>query len=135
MTHSLVALIHGEPGSYGISFPDIPGCVSAGASLDEALANGAEALAFHLEGMVEDGEAIPIPRSLDSIKADPEFTFEFSEPHVVAVVPFDPPTRSVRINVTMEERLVEAIDRAARREGATRSGFLATAARQRLGLR
>jgi predicted RNase H-like HicB family nuclease len=135
MTQSLVALIHGEPGSYGISFPDVPGCISAGDTLDETLANGAEALAFHLEGMAEDGENAPIPRSLDAIKGDPEFAFEFSEPHVVALVPYDPPTRSIRINVTMEEQLVKAIDRAAKREGGTRSGFLAQAARERLGLR
>lgn len=133
--HSIVALIHGEPGSYGISFPDVPGCISAGATLDETLANGAGALMFHLEGMAEDGEKPPVPRSLDALKGDPEFAFEFSEPHVVALVPYEPPPRSVRINVTMNERLVEAIDRAARRQGASRSGFLAIAAREKLGLR
>jgi predicted RNase H-like HicB family nuclease len=135
MTQSIVALIHGEPGSYGISFPDVPGCISAGATLDEALANGAEALTFHLEGMVEDGDEPPVPRTLDPIKADPDFAFEFSEPHVVALVPYEPPSRSVRINVTMDERLVAAIDRAAKREGGSRSGFLANAAREKLGLR
>jgi metal-responsive CopG/Arc/MetJ family transcriptional regulator len=41
----------------------------------------------------------------------------------------------VRINVTMDERLVAAIDRAAKREGGSRSGFLANAAREKLGLR
>jgi metal-responsive CopG/Arc/MetJ family transcriptional regulator len=50
-------------------------------------------------------------------------------------VPYEPPSRSIRINVTMDERLVAAIDRAAKREGGSRSGFLANAARQRLGLR
>jgi predicted RNase H-like HicB family nuclease len=135
MTQSIVALIHGEPGNYGISFPDIPGCISAGKTLDETLANGAEALAFHLEGMAEDGEEAPIPRNFDAIKADPELAFELSEPHIVALVHYDPPSRSIRINVTMEERLVKAIDRAAKREGGSRSGFLAQAARQRLGLR
>jgi predicted RNase H-like HicB family nuclease len=135
MTGSIVALIHGEPGNYGISFPDVPGCISAGTTLDETLANGAEALTFHLEGTAGDGEPPPIPRSLDAIKADPEFAFELSEPHVVALVPYDPPSRSIRINVTMDERLVAAIDRAAKREGGSRSGFLANAARQWLGLR
>src|SRR5262245_17809443 len=135
MTRSMIALIHGEPGSYGISFPDVPGCISAGASLDETLANGAEALAFHLEGMAEDGAKPPVPRTLDALKADPEFAFEFSEPHVVAVVPYDPPARSVRINITMDERLVAAVDRAARREGGSRSGFLANAVREKLRLR
>lgn len=135
MSRSIIGLIHGEPGSFGISFPDVPGCISAGATLDETLANGADALAFHLEGMAEDGGPPPVPRSLDAIRADPEHAFELSEPHVVALVPYDPPTRTVRINVTMEERLVAAIDRAARSGGGTRSGFLAEAARQKLGLR
>ena len=135
MMQSIVALIHGEPGSYGISFPDVPGCISAGTTLDETLANGAEALTFHLEGMAEDGDKPPVPRSLDAIKADPDFAFELSEPHVVALVPYDPPTRSIRINVTMDEHLVHAIDRAAKGEGGSRSGFLAIAARQKLGLR
>lgn len=135
MTQSIVALIHGEPGSYCISFPDVPGCISAGASLEETLANGAEALTFHLEGMAEDRDKPPVPRSLDAIHADPDFAFEMSEPHVVALVPYDPPARSIRINVTMDERLVDAIDRAAKREGGSRSGFLAIAARQKLGLR
>jgi predicted RNase H-like HicB family nuclease len=135
MTRSIVALIHGEPGSYGISFPDVPGCISAGASLDETLDNGAEALSFHLEGMAEDGDEPPVPRTLDALKSDPEFAFEFSEPHIVALVRYEPPGRSVRINVTMDERLVAAIDRAAKREGGSRSGFLANAAREKLGLR
>ena len=135
MTRSIVALIHGEPGNYGISFPDVPGCISAGASLDEVLANGAEALAFHLEGMAEDGDEAPVPRTLDAIKADPDFAFELSEPYVVALVSYEPPSRAIRINVTMDERLVSAIDRAAKREGGSRSGFLANAAREKLGLR
>ena len=48
-----------ESGSWGIFFPDFPGCVSAGDSSDEAMALGAEALAFHVEGMQEDGDVIP----------------------------------------------------------------------------
>ncbi|MBB5753317.1 type II toxin-antitoxin system HicB family antitoxin [Prosthecomicrobium pneumaticum] len=135
MAKSIVALIHGEAGNYGISFPDVPGCISAGDTLDETIANGAEALAFHLEGMAEDGEAMPIPRTLDAIRADPEFAFEFSEPHIVTLLPYDPPGRTVRINITMDEHLVEAIDRAAKGQGGTRSGFLAALARERLGHR
>ena len=57
-----IALIHKEPASdYGVSFPDFPGCVTAGATLDEARRGAVEALAFHIDGMVEDGEAIPSP--------------------------------------------------------------------------
>jgi predicted RNase H-like HicB family nuclease len=68
-----VALVHKEKGaSYGVSFPDVPGCISAGDTLDEALANAAEALAGHLALMRTDGDKIPRPRTLASIKADSE---------------------------------------------------------------
>src|SRR6266702_8757706 len=51
-----IALIHKEAGSdYGVSFPDFPGLITAGATLDEALALAEEALAFHLDGLTEDG--------------------------------------------------------------------------------
>ena len=66
-----IALIHKDANSdYGISFPDFPGCITAGASLDEARAMAAEALAFHIEGMIEDGEAVPLPSTLETIMAD-----------------------------------------------------------------
>ena len=62
------ALIHKEAGSdYGVSFPDFPGCITAGSTLDEARANAGEALAFHIEGMVEDGEALPAPSALEAV--------------------------------------------------------------------
>ncbi len=68
-----IALIHKDPHSeFGVSFPDFPGCISAGASLDQARANAEEALAFHVEGMAEDGEAIPEPSSLEDIMAEPD---------------------------------------------------------------
>jgi predicted RNase H-like HicB family nuclease len=66
-----VALVHKDEGtSYGVSFPDVPGCTSAGDTLDEALANAAEALAGHLALMRADGDQIPEPRSVAAIKAD-----------------------------------------------------------------
>ena len=66
-----IALTHKDANSdYGISFPDFPGCITAGASLDEARAMAAEALAFHIEGMIEDGEAVPLPSTLETIMAD-----------------------------------------------------------------
>jgi predicted RNase H-like HicB family nuclease len=46
---AVVALVHGEPGAYSISFPDFQGCVAGGATVDEALRRGREALAFHVE--------------------------------------------------------------------------------------
>lgn len=62
--------IHGAEGGYGILFPDLPGCVSAGDTLDEVTRMGAEALAFHLEGMIDDGESLPEPRNWTLAEVD-----------------------------------------------------------------
>ena len=57
-----IALIHKDAGTDdGVSFPDFPGCVSAGTTLDEARELAVEALALHVDGMIEDGEAVPEP--------------------------------------------------------------------------
>ena len=68
---SYIALIHKDADSeYGVSFPDLPGCISAGATLDEARAMAAEALAMHLEGLIADGDPLPLPSSLQDIMTD-----------------------------------------------------------------
>jgi predicted RNase H-like HicB family nuclease len=53
-----------------VSFPDFPGCISAGDTLDEALANASEALGGHMRLMEADGGVIPKPRTLDDILKD-----------------------------------------------------------------
>ena len=66
-----IALVHKDEGtSYGVSFPDLPGCISAGATFEEAVANAAEALTAHLALMRADGDTIPAPRSFDELKRD-----------------------------------------------------------------
>src|SRR5690554_5769279 len=85
-----------EEGGFGLFFPDLPGCVSAGRTADEAARGGAEALALHLEGMVEDGEILPAPSALDDVAADPDVD-EVARMLVSASVP----TRAARINVTI----------------------------------
>lgn len=66
-----VGLIHKEDASdYGVSFPDFPGLVTAGASLEEVREQAEQALAFHVEGMIADGESVPEPTPLEKIKAD-----------------------------------------------------------------
>lgn len=68
-----IALIHKDADSdYGVSFPDLPGCISAGETLDEARDMAAEALALHLKGLAADNEAAPVPSSIEAIMADPE---------------------------------------------------------------
>lgn len=121
-----IALIHKDPDSdYGVSFPDFPGCVSAGSDLDAARAMGAEALALHIEGMIEDGEAIPEPSSLEAVMRDPE-----NRDGVAILIPVDAKAKSVRVNITIPEDALREIDAYAEAQGFTRSGFLVRAAKQ-----
>lgn len=66
------AIIERGAQDFGVSFPDFPGCVSAGNTYDEAVRNAAEALAFHVEGMLADGEPIPDPSDLAAATRDPK---------------------------------------------------------------
>ncbi len=73
MWQTYMGLVHKEIDSdYGVSFPDLPGCITAGRTFEEAREMAAEALALHLEGLAEDGDAIPAPRSADAILAHPD---------------------------------------------------------------
>ena len=125
------ALIHEEDGAFGAAFPDFPGAVTSAKSAEDAIRKATEALSFHVAGMVEDGDPLPMLRGLSELRADPDFR-EAARDAVVALVPFDLPTRAVRINVTMEEGLLGAVDRAAQAAGQSRSAFLADAARSRI---
>jgi predicted RNase H-like HicB family nuclease len=128
----VVALIHEENGVFGASFPDFLGCTTVADSLDAIIPKAAEALAFHVEGLIEDGPLPPV-RTLVQLRKDPVFR-EDSAGAMIALVPYAPPSRAARINITLDESLLERVDRAAEAAGETRSGYLAAAARQRLAL-
>jgi predicted RNase H-like HicB family nuclease len=66
-----IAYLHKNRDSdYGVSFPDFPGCITAGKTLDEASRLAPEALALHIAGMIEDGDAVPEPSKLDDVAAE-----------------------------------------------------------------
>jgi predicted RNase H-like HicB family nuclease len=120
-----VAYLHKEGKSdFGVSFPDFPGCVTAGKSLDEASRRAPEALAFHIGGMMEDGEKIPKPSKIDDLVEDPD------RQNAVAflVTPDFNRAKTVRVNVTARENQIELIDRLARGAGMTRSAYMVQAA-------
>jgi predicted RNase H-like HicB family nuclease len=120
-----IGVVDGEPGAYGISFPDLPGCVSAGDTLQEVARNAEEALQMHVDAMIDEGMPVPEPRALDQIEADSEVR-EVTRMLVRAAIG----QRAVRINVSIDEGLLGLIDREAVERGQTRSGFLASAARE-----
>jgi predicted RNase H-like HicB family nuclease len=112
--------------AYGVVVPDLPGCFSAGDSLDEAIVNAKEAIELWLESVIEDGLAVPEATSIAKHQTDPDFAG-----WIWAVVEVDLSKlsgKAKRVNITLPERVLSAIDQAAVRFGDSRSGLLAKAA-------
>ena len=125
-----IALIHKDLDSdYGVSFPDFPGCVTAGSTIDEAKDMAKEALAGHVQTMLDYGDKIPEPSRLESIMTDPENADVIA--FLVVAVP-DPNPKSVRVNITVPENTLRQIDAAAKKRGMSRSSFLVHAAKNSL---
>lgn len=122
---SYIALLRKDANSdIGVDFPDFPGVVTAGRTLDEARSMAAEALKLHVDGMLEDGESLPEPSNIEQVMSDPH-----NRDAVIALLDLpERSTRSIRVNVTLPQDLVDAIDRVTD----NRSKFLAEAARDRL---
>ncbi len=121
-----IAYLHKDKGSdFGVSFPDFPGCVTAGRTLEEARRLAAEALTLHIAGMLEDGETLPEPSTLDELAGDPAMRGA-----VAFLVDADAPEKTVRVNITARESQLEAIDRLARKRGMTRSAYMVQSAMQ-----
>jgi len=131
MDNRYVGIVRKEPGScYGVEFPDFPGCVSAGDTPEEAQDNAQEALALHIEGLLEDGEELPAPSVAEDIDLA---AFVEGERFYLIFVTVDPPTKTVRVNITLDEGLLRAADREAKRRGTTRSGLFQDLVRKVLG--
>lgn len=111
---------------YGVTVPDLPGCFSAGSTAEEALENAEEAVLAHIEGLYLDGQDIPRPSSIE------EHRSRNDRPGLLwALVTVDIGKLSKevrRLNITMPENILSKVDAYARREGSSRSGFLAEAA-------
>jgi predicted RNase H-like HicB family nuclease len=125
--------VHKDPdSSYGVIFPEVPGCFSAGDTMDEALQNAVEALAFHFDGLEADGDPLPQPDSVEAILRDPKYA-EDREGAIIASVPLIRDLGSTaRINVSLDLGLLEAVDGEARRRKQTRSAFIASAVKKEL---
>src|SRR4051794_20501381 len=118
-------LVHEENGRFGASFPDFLGCTSVAGNIDDLIGKATEALAFHIAGMVEDEVPLPSVRSLTELRADPCFQEDAHDAVLVTLVNVDLPGRVVRVNITLEETILQLIDIMADRTGESRSGFLA----------
>lgn len=116
---------------YGVTVPDLPGCFSAGPTLDEAIEMAREAIELHLEGLIEAGESIPQARTLETHRANRDFAGGTWA--VVSVAPDSLRIRAKRVNVTIPERVLHAMDRFAGRHGDTRSSLIVQAVTTYMG--
>src|SRR5659263_132489 len=109
-------VIHKEKGSdYGVSIPDLPGCFSAGRTMQEALESAREAAAAHIEGLRLDGDRVPSPTSIDAHQGNPDYAGG-----VWALVPVNLAKlsgRAKRINITLPERALTELDTCAKSLG------------------
>ena len=123
-----------EPGddthAFGVVVPDLPGCFSAGDTLDEAMENTREAVALWVETAIDNDQAIPKPSSVAVLLNDPEYAG-----WVWALIEVDPALiddKAERVNITVPRRILSRIDRYAAGHGETRSGLLVRAALERI---
>ena len=121
-----IAVVHKDAKSdFGVSFPDFPGCITAGSSIDEAKDMAHDALSLHIKGMMEDGENIPAPSKLEDIMDNPDYS-DAAAILIVSVSESKP--RTVRVNITVPEDMLRKIDTIAKKRGMSRSSFLVHAA-------
>lgn len=111
---------------YGVAVPDLPGCFSSGDTLEEAIESAQEAIACHMEGLLMDGESIPVRESLETHQASEDY-----KGGIWALVNVDVSklsSKTKRINITVPARVLAIVDETAAREGETRSSLLTRAA-------
>lgn len=124
MTAYIALLRKTQRSDFGVDFPDFPGCVTAGRTLEEARKMAQEALAFHVAGMRDDGLTIPPPRPLDAVDTRDAVAFLVELP--------DP--RAVRVNLTVPATDLAIIDEFVKRhEGESRSGLMVKGAMELIG--
>jgi predicted RNase H-like HicB family nuclease len=118
-----IAIEYEKNRSYGVEFPDMPGCFSAGDTMDEALENAKEAAAFHIEGLLDAGLPVPEPRGLEAHAGNRRYAGR-----TWAIVGVDLSSlsgKARRLNITLPERVLRRLDAAAKKNGESRSGYLA----------
>ena len=116
-----------EPGdehtAFGVVVPDLPGCFSAGDTIDEAIANAKEAIDLWIEAALDDGAEIPAPSTVGRYASQAEYSG-----WTFGVIEFDPAALDdtiERVNVTLPRRVLYRLDQKARAVGETRSGYIA----------
>ncbi len=121
-----------EPGdqnhAFGVVVPDLPGCFSAGDTLDEAVDNAHEAIDLWCQTVIEDGGDIPTPAPLAAHQQNPDYQSWIWALVDVPVERYFGPAE--KINITLPRRVLARVDDYVKTHGESRSGFLSRAALQ-----
>jgi predicted RNase H-like HicB family nuclease len=117
--------------AYGVTVPDLPGCFSAGDTLEDALTNTVEAIECHLEGLLLDGDEIPQAQPVEAHVKNKDYAGGTWA--LVSVDLSKLASKAKRINITLPERVLTLVDEQAKREGESRSGLLARAVLEYIG--
>jgi predicted RNase H-like HicB family nuclease len=109
--------------AYGVVVPDLPGCFSAGDTMDEAVTNAGEAIYAWIEAALDAGDEIPKPSSLESVRREPGFEgWAFGVIDVDAAALDSTPER---VNIILPRRVLRLLDAKAKSNGESRSGYIA----------
>ena len=116
-----------EPGTnrtaFGVIVPDLPGCFSAGDTLDEAMTGAEEAAAAWIDATLDAGGTIPAASSLEALQANPDYAgWAFG---VITIDPALLDDTTERVNITLPRRVLSRLDDLAKAAGETRSGYIA----------
>lgn len=123
MRYPISIEIGSESVAYGVVVPDLPGCFSAGDTLDEAVVNAEQAVIAWIETALDAGQEIPRPSTLESIRALPDYRdWAFG---LVTVDPAVLDNTIERVNISIPRRVLFRLDQRAKAEGETRSGLIA----------
>jgi len=122
------AIIEQAEDGFTLYFPDFPGCVSGGETVDDAARSAEVALRLHVRGMIDDGDPPPPPTPLERLVIDPAVK-EVAR----LLVRLEAVGKVLRFNATMDESLLQRVDQVAKAHGYSRSAFLAEAARRMIG--
>jgi predicted RNase H-like HicB family nuclease len=123
MRYPIAIELGDEATAFGVVVPDLPGCFSAGDSLDEAVSGAEEAAAAWIDAALDAGEAIPAPSSLEGLRQNPAYAG-----WMFGVITLDPALFDdtiERVNISLPRRVLKRLDALASSAGESRSGFIA----------
>ena len=126
-----VAIHKDADSDYGASFPDLPGCVTAGATINETLQAAVEAAELYLEDMLLDGEPLPKVGTVDDYFGHPDYADAiFWSTIAIDITKLSGNTK--RINITVPERSLAIIDQYAQSHNQSRSAFMVAASLEKI---